>query len=315
MQAAMCFKPSGGTQATFVPWWVGSQPFYGESFVQLKALTGDYHNGADPLPTASQRMYLAAEQTPGQVPANAEKEGGDTANFSILQDNTESGKIQQNSSPISLQSPLEYQGHFELGLGQSVVSSNYSYADECYGLYATYGAKATHGRMLLPLNITADRPIYVNAKQYQGIIRRRQARAKAEMKNKLTKSRKPYLHESRHRHAMRRPRGCGGRFLNTKKEATQDGSKCSLKVEDGLMNPLVLSSTSPRSEFLQSENGAVSGHSGSEATRIYSREDSDHLLHFVDRLRPSILYREHVNGLASKWGAAATDGCCELLKI
>ncbi|KAL1916700.1 uncharacterized protein VTP21DRAFT_5404 [Calcarisporiella thermophila] len=61
-------------------------------------------------------------------------------------------------------------------------------------------------------------PLYVNAKQYHRILKRREARAKLEIEKKLQR-RKKYQHESRHKHAMRRPRGPGGRFLSSQEIA------------------------------------------------------------------------------------------------
>ncbi|KAG6820897.1 hypothetical protein H0H93_010241 [Arthromyces matolae] len=67
-----------------------------------------------------------------------------------------------------------------------------------------------------------DEPLYVNAKQYFRILKRRVARARLE---------EPYLHESRHKHAMRRPRGPGGRFLTADEIAAQKHANAGIAVD------------------------------------------------------------------------------------
>ncbi|XP_078428781.1 nuclear transcription factor Y subunit A-7-like isoform X2 [Wolffia australiana] len=112
-----------------------------------------------------------------------------------------------------------------LDAGQSMVHTAYPYLDPYHGAAVSgYGGQAMMVPHLIGIHPAGAHPsgdameglIYVNAKQYHGILRRRQSRAKAELENKLLKARKPYLHESRHLHATKRARGSGGRFLTSK---------------------------------------------------------------------------------------------------
>ncbi|PIK43586.1 hypothetical protein BSL78_19558 [Apostichopus japonicus] len=90
------------------------------------------------------------------------------------------------------------------------------------------GAGGVHTMQKIPLagaaELLEEEPLYVNAKQYHRILKRRQARARLEAEGRIPKERRKYLHESRHNHAMNRIRGDGGRFNQGSQREMDDPS-------------------------------------------------------------------------------------------
>ncbi|CAH1782910.1 unnamed protein product, partial [Owenia fusiformis] len=65
---------------------------------------------------------------------------------------------------------------------------------------------------------SGEQPFFVNAKQYNRILKRREARAKLEAQGRIPKTRQKYMYESRRKHALNRPRQHGQ--FGTKKTET-----------------------------------------------------------------------------------------------
>lgn len=130
-----------------------------------------------------------------------------------------------------------------------------------------------------------EAPLYVNAKQFHRILKRRLARQKLEDALRLTsKGRKPYLHESRHNHAMRRPRGPGGRFLTAEEVAAMDAKQGGEEGEgnkENDLNPAKASSTGsgPKrkasSTQLKGTPNVKKNKSGAVQRQSTSEEDED----------------------------------------
>ncbi|XP_057438921.1 nuclear transcription factor Y subunit A-10-like [Lotus japonicus] len=302
------------SSATSAPWWsaFGSQAVYGESCGQMKPFSLEPPISVDQL-AAGKQSARGAEQVLAK---------GHTTQFTIFPDDCKVlGNAQKPQTTISLQSsPTDTHSRFELGFSQPMICAKYPYTDQFYGLFSTYGPQIS-GRIMLPLNLTTDEgPIYVNAKQYHGIIRRRQSRAKAVLDRKMTKRRKPYLHESRHLHALRRPRGCGGRFLNTKVSANGNGKTGRDVKKTG--GEQLQSSGSQGSDVFQSEvgtlnssketNGSSPNVSGLEVTSMYSRGgfDTFSFNHLGSSVYPLADMVDCGRGIMpTKWVAAGGNSC------
>lgn len=87
-------------------------------------------------------------------------------------------------------------------------------------------------------DVTNDpQPILVNPKQYQRIVKRREARGKLEKIGRLPFGRQEYLYESRHKHALKRTRNEDGRFdardsSDTSSSSTPPSRRVSEQMQD-----------------------------------------------------------------------------------
>ncbi|KAL0719897.1 hypothetical protein Bca4012_069221 [Brassica carinata] len=221
--------------------------------------------GSQPFPPVSVARDSDSFGSAVETGHGVDKQSNSATHLAFSLGDVKSSRVvpKRHGAVFSMQPPC-----LELGFTQQQIYP--CVEQEYYGVVSAYGSQS---RVMLPLNMeTEDGTIFVNSKQYHAIIRRRQSRAKAaavlEKNKQSSRGRKPYMHHSRHLHALRRPRGSGGRFLNTK-------SGNNAKKGDGTKETQAMSqqSNSQNSEVLHPESGNMNlstglNVSGSEVTSM-----------------------------------------------
>ncbi|KAK8645976.1 hypothetical protein V6N13_119780 [Hibiscus sabdariffa] len=141
-------------------------------------------------------------------------------------------------------------------------------------------------RVPLPLDLKEDEPIYVSAKQYHAI---------------LSCTRTPYLHESRRLHALKRARGSGGQFLNTKKLQQSESIPTNPGPDMSRSPQLHLSANISEKEFHPRGNfkDAASATSGSDVTSASNSDEMFQQQDFRQDSRSSLMPMKYTAALFS----------------
>ncbi|RAL43116.1 hypothetical protein DM860_009898 [Cuscuta australis] len=239
-------NPHNIAQPSNEPWW--------KSSAGLNCVMQQQVDDASDSSSSSLEQSVE-DQSQSDVGVNHEGDNANDKSEKTAPSGQEGNREQANQRVASLvpggsEEPLAQPPQQLELVGHSIACAPTPYLNPYFGqMVAAYGqplvpapemVDMSHMRMPLPLEMTQE-PVYVNAKQYHGILRRRESRAKAELQKKLIKVRKPYLHESRHQHALRRARGTGGRFV----KKSDSPANASSSNQTGCSAPLSPCSLSP----------------------------------------------------------------------